>query len=116
MNDGFLVGSTLVNGWMAKEAYQFWKLQGAKGSARGLFWASVWHLPLLMVGSLVAKKGIWDGVWRGIVGAPDEDDDEYYDEEEEEEDENGEIVEGKDGLVLSAIPPAVRVSSSSSSS
>lgn len=116
VNDGFLVGSTLVNGWMAKEAYQFWKLQGAKGSARGLFWASVWHLPLLMVGSLVAKKGIWDGVWRGIVGAPDEDDDEYYDEEEEEEDENGEIVEGKDGLVLSAIPPAVRVSSSSSSS
>ncbi|KAK2766660.1 Protoheme IX farnesyltransferase, mitochondrial [Arachnomyces sp. PD_36] len=113
VNNGFLVGSTLVNGWMMKEAYRFWKLQGANGSARGLFWASVWHLPLLMVGSLVAKKGIWDGVWKRIVGIPDEDDE--YDEEED--DENGEVtsVEGKGGLVLGAIPPSVTVSPSSSS-
>lgn len=111
VNDGFLVGSTLINGWMAREAYRFWRLQGANGSARSLFWASVWHLPLLMVGSLVAKKGIWDGVWRRIVGLPDEDD-----EYDEVDDETGEVVssEGKGGIVLGAIPPAVTISSPSS--
>lgn len=112
VNDGFLVGSTLVNGWMTKEAYKFWKLQGAKGSARGLFWASVWHLPLLMVGSLVAKKGIWDGVWKSVVGAPDEDDE--YDEEEDDEYEEVSVGD-KGGLALGAIPPSVTVSSPSSS-
>jgi protoheme IX farnesyltransferase len=113
VNNGFLIGSTLVNGWMTKEAYRFWKLQGAQGSAKGLFWASVWHLPLLMVGSLVAKKGIWDGVWKRAFGVPEEDDE--YDEEYD--DENGEVVsvESKGGLVRGAIPPTVIVSSSPSS-
>lgn len=58
----FLVIGTIINAWMAREAYRFWKLGGAKGSARGLFWASIWHLPILMVGTLVTKKGLWDGV------------------------------------------------------
>lgn len=58
----FLVIGTVINAWMAREAYRFWKLGGAKGSARGLFWASIWHLPILMVGTLVTKKGLWDGV------------------------------------------------------
>jgi protoheme IX farnesyltransferase len=42
-------------------------------------------LPILLVGGLVTKKGLWDGVWRNIFGHPDEDDEEYlyYDEEEE---------------------------------
>lgn len=84
VNNWFLVSSTLANGWLVKEAYQFWKHQGAKGSARGLFWASVWQLPILLVGGLVTKKGVWDGVWRRIVGDP-EDEDEYYDEEDEDE-------------------------------
>ncbi|KAL1986741.1 hypothetical protein VTN96DRAFT_5606 [Rasamsonia emersonii] len=84
VNNWFLVSSTLANGWLVKEAYQFWKHQGAKGSARGLFWASVWQLPILLVGGLVTKKGVWDGVWRRIVGDP-EDEDEYCDEEEEDE-------------------------------
>ena len=85
VNPGFLVGGTVVNAWLAKEAYRFWRLEGAKGTARGLFWASVWHLPLLMVGTLVFKKGIWDGVWSRIFGSPVDDDDEfeYVDEEEE---------------------------------
>ncbi|KAI5295578.1 Protoheme IX farnesyltransferase, mitochondrial, partial [Ascosphaera acerosa] len=44
VNGGFLVVGTAVNTWMAREAFLFWKLQGAQASARGLFWASIWHL------------------------------------------------------------------------
>ncbi|KAK2752597.1 Protoheme IX farnesyltransferase, mitochondrial [Onygenales sp. PD_40] len=79
---GFLVGGTLVNCWLAKEAYRFWKLGGAAGSARGLFWASVWHLPLLMVGTLVTKKGIWDGVWTRVFGEEEDEDEEEFEEDE----------------------------------
>lgn len=61
---GFLFVSTACNAWMAKEAFRFWKQQGAGGSARGLFWASVWQLPLVLVGALVCKKGLWDGFFR----------------------------------------------------
>ncbi|KAL5342792.1 UbiA prenyltransferase family-domain-containing protein [Aspergillus crustosus] len=75
---GFLVSSTVANGWLAKEAYGFWKHQGANGTARGLFWASIWQLPILLVGGLVTKKGLWDGVWRNIFGQPVEDDDDEY--------------------------------------
>jgi len=61
VNPGFLVISSACNVWMLKEAVKFWKHQGAQGSARGLFWASVWQLPLVLVGALVCKTGIWDG-------------------------------------------------------
>ncbi|KEF63093.1 protoheme IX farnesyltransferase [Exophiala aquamarina CBS 119918] len=61
VNPGFLVISTACNLWMTREAIRFWRKQGAGGSARGLFWASVWQLPLVLVGALVCKKGIWDG-------------------------------------------------------
>ncbi|KAJ5473289.1 hypothetical protein N7475_002855 [Penicillium sp. IBT 31633x] len=82
---GFLVGSTVANGWLVREAYRFYQHQGANGSARGLFWASIWQLPILLVGGLVTKKGLWDGVWRNIFGEPDEDEEEYlyYDDDEE---------------------------------
>lgn len=82
---GFLVGSTLANGWLVKEAYRFWKYQGSKGTARGLFWASVWQLPILLVGGLVTKKGLWDGVWEKVFGHPDEEDDFVYEDENEDE-------------------------------
>lgn len=82
---GFLVGSTLANGWLVKEAYRFWKYQGSKGTARGLFWASVWQLPILLVGGLVTKKGLWDGVWEKVFGHPDEEDDFIYEDESEDE-------------------------------
>lgn len=86
---GFLVGSTVANGWLVKEAYRFWKQQGANGTARGLFWASIWQLPILLVGGLVTKKGLWDGVWNNIFGQPLEDQDDYlyYYEGDEEESE-----------------------------
>lgn len=61
VNPGFLVISTACNLWMTREAIRFWKHQGAQGSARGLFWASVWQLPLVLVAALVCKTGIWDG-------------------------------------------------------
>ena len=78
--NGFLVGSTIANGWLVREAYRFWKHQGSKGTARGLFWASVWQLPILLVGGLVTKKGLWDGVWDSFFGRQGElDDDFVYD-------------------------------------
>ncbi|OQD70574.1 hypothetical protein PENDEC_c022G03283 [Penicillium decumbens] len=82
---GFLVGSTVANGWLVREAYRFWKHQGAQGSARGLFWASIWQLPILLVGGLITKKGLWDGVWRNAFGQPEEDDEEYLYYEDEDE-------------------------------
>ena len=85
---GFLVGSTLANGWLVREAYGFWKHQGAQGTARGLFWASIWQLPMLLVGGLVTKKGLWDGVWQNLFGQPvveEEDDDEEYIYDDEDE-------------------------------
>ena len=75
---GFLVGSTVANGWLVREAYRFWNQQGANGAARGLFWASIWQLPILLVGGLVTKKGLWDGVWNNIFGQPEPDDDDEY--------------------------------------
>ncbi|KIV77621.1 protoheme IX farnesyltransferase [Exophiala sideris] len=61
VDSGFLVISTACNVWMTREAVRFWRKQGAGGSARGLFWASVWQLPLVLVGALVCKKGLWEG-------------------------------------------------------
>ncbi|KLJ11173.1 protoheme IX farnesyltransferase [Blastomyces silverae] len=103
VDKGFLVGGTLVNCWLAKEAYRFWKLQGAAGSSRGLFWASVWHLPLLMVGTLVTKKGIWDGVWSRIFGEEVEDEE---DEEYEEDDMKGEASKVPADALLPTEPMA----------
>ncbi|PGH11362.1 protoheme IX farnesyltransferase [Polytolypa hystricis UAMH7299] len=85
VDKGFLIGGTLVNCWIAREGYKFWRLKGANGSSRALFWASVWYLPLLLVGSLATKKGVWDGVWNRVMGIQPDDDDEFEDEEEEEE-------------------------------
>ncbi len=61
VDPSFLVVSTACNVWMTREALRFWRQQGAGGSARGLFWASVWQLPLVLVGALVCKRGLWDG-------------------------------------------------------
>ncbi|KAF2148762.1 protoheme IX farnesyltransferase, partial [Myriangium duriaei CBS 260.36] len=74
---GFLVTSSVVNGWMAREAWRFWRTGGGESkeaakAARGLFWASVWHLPLVLVFAMAQKKGLWESVWRGIVGEEDD--------------------------------------------
>ncbi|KAF2007450.1 mitochondria protoheme IX farnesyltransferase [Amniculicola lignicola CBS 123094] len=67
----FVGASAGVNGWMVYKSYLFWKLEGKAGSARGLFWASVWHLPIVMVLAMGLKKGLGERVWRGLVGWPD---------------------------------------------
>ena len=59
---------------MVKEAWRFWRNEGHKGSARGLFWASVWHLPVVMVLAMVHKKGLWDGIWKRLNGESEEED------------------------------------------
>ncbi|EED16263.1 heme a biosynthesis protein, putative [Talaromyces stipitatus ATCC 10500] len=95
----FWWGGSLANGWMLKEAYRFWKYQGAKGSARGLFWASVWQLPIFLIGGLATKKGVWDGVYRRIFGEPDDDfddDEESYEDETEEDN----VPTGKTGNIV----------------
>ncbi|TVY86690.1 Protoheme IX farnesyltransferase, mitochondrial, partial [Lachnellula willkommii] len=66
----FAIASAPINVWLAKEAVTFWRLEGIKGSARGLFWASVWHLPVVMILAMVEKKGLWQRVWRAVVGEP----------------------------------------------
>ncbi|MCJ1257409.1 Protoheme IX farnesyltransferase, mitochondrial [Lignoscripta atroalba] len=72
-DQGFLITSSVVNAWIVREAYSFWKKEGQKGSARGLFWASVWHLPVVMVLAMAHKKGLWEGIWRRVVGEEDDD-------------------------------------------
>ena len=70
----FAATSLPVNAWLAREAVRFWRHEGHAGSARGLFWASVWHLPAVMVLALLQKKGMWGRVWRSVAGEPDLDD------------------------------------------
>ena len=79
-DQGFLVTSSVVNAWMVKEAWRFWRNEGYKGSARGLFWASVWHLPVVMVLAMVHKKGLWEGIWKRLNGES-EDEDPWLDDE-----------------------------------
>ena len=85
VDGSFLFISTACNAWMTKEAVRFWRRGGAGGSARGLFWASVWQLPLVLIGALVCKQGIWQGVWdQGVADTIAEEEDEAQEEREEE--------------------------------
>ena len=70
----FAVASSPVNAWLVREAWKFWKFEGLHGSARGLFWASVWHLPVVLVLAMVEKKGMWRVAWRAAMGQADVDD------------------------------------------
>ena len=83
---GFLVTSSVVNAWVIREAWKFWRKEGHRGSARGLFWATVWHLPVVMVLAMAHKKGLWEGIWRRMMGE-EEDDDEVWIYEDEDVDE-----------------------------
>ncbi|EJT72967.1 protoheme IX farnesyltransferase [Gaeumannomyces tritici R3-111a-1] len=84
----FAVTSLPVNVWLARESVRFWRLRGAGGSARGLFWASVWHLPVVMVLALLQKKGMWGRVWRSLTGEGElvgDDDDEGWEYVEDDD-------------------------------
>lgn len=78
----FAATSLPVNLWLVREALKFHRFEGHKGSARGLFWASVWHLPAVMGLALLQKKGMWQRVWASIVGQP-MDQDEWEDIDDE---------------------------------
>ncbi|KAF3909279.1 hypothetical protein ABW20_dc0107147 [Dactylellina cionopaga] len=80
---GFAVDSSVLNGWLTYEAVRFWRNVGEYGTGKRLFWASVWHLPGVLVLAMAHKKGLWEGVWKWVSGS-------VADEEElEEEDEEG---------------------------
>jgi protoheme IX farnesyltransferase len=78
----FVATSSVINAWMLREAIKFWRHQGERGSARALFWASVWQLPIVLVLAMIQKKGLWERLWRSVNGEPevealwDDDDDE----------------------------------------
>jgi len=80
----FAVASAPVNVWLVREAVKFWRYEGAKGSARGLFWASVWHLPVVLVLAMAEKKGMWQRVWRAVIGEADLEEEDWLDEDEED--------------------------------
>lgn len=64
----FAVTSLPVNAWLAREGVRFWRKQGHGGTARGLFWASVWHLPVVMMLALLHKEGMWTRAWNSVMG------------------------------------------------
>ncbi|KEY73020.1 hypothetical protein S7711_04683 [Stachybotrys chartarum IBT 7711] len=80
----FSVTSLPINLWLIRESVTFYRHQGHKGSARGLFWASVWHLPVVMILALLHKKGMWSRAWRSVFGAADEEG-EWEDDDELQE-------------------------------
>lgn len=100
----FAATSTPVNVWLSYKAYLFWRAGwgsapvaaagGTAATARGLFWASVWHLPVLMVLALAQKKGMWSRVWMSVFGEErdetmeDEHEWEYLDEIDGKEKDN----------------------------
>ena len=69
-NWAFVPASSIVNAWLVRESWRYLKYEGAKGSARGLFWASVWHLPVMLVLAMIMKQGLWE---RFVQGGLDED-------------------------------------------
>lgn len=84
-DQGFLITSSVVNAWVLREAVRFWRLGGYKGSARGLFWAGVWQLPMVMVLAMFHKKGFWAGMWKRVVGEEEYEEELTLKEEEEQE-------------------------------
>ncbi|KAK5157805.1 Protoheme IX farnesyltransferase, mitochondrial [Recurvomyces mirabilis] len=77
---GFVVTSSVINGWMLREAWRMWWLNAERGSARALFWASVWQLPIVLVLAMVQKKGLGGDLWRGIMGGDEEEEEEWEDQ------------------------------------
>lgn len=73
----FVITSSIINGWMVREALRFWRYNAENGSARALFWASVWQLPIVLVLAMLQKKGLWERLWGGMIGEP-EPEDEWY--------------------------------------
>jgi protoheme IX farnesyltransferase len=82
-----------LNAWLIVRAVQFRVLQGAKSSARNLFWASVWYLPGILVVCMFGKKGLMDRTWAWLTGQtlPLDDEDDWEWEAEQSEKSKGTI-------------------------
>ncbi|KAL8969238.1 MAG: hypothetical protein Q9183_002094 [Haloplaca sp. 2 TL-2023] len=101
-DQGFLITSSIVNTWIVREAWLFWRRNGYKGSARGLFWAGVWHLPVVMVLAMAHKKGLWEGVWQRINGGSMEE--KLWNSSDEDEEESFSADETLEGPVRPLTP------------
>ncbi|KAL9602412.1 MAG: hypothetical protein Q9219_001836 [cf. Caloplaca sp. 3 TL-2023] len=99
-DQGFLITSSLVNAWIVREAWRFWRKDGHKGTARALFWAGVWHLPVIMVLAMAHKRGLWEGIWQSLGG---------YTRDDDLLDDDDRILESADDdqKTLSPVAPAV---------
>ena len=64
-NWAFVPTSSIANSWLVRESWRYLKHEGTNGSARGLFWASVWHLPVMLVLAMIMKNGLWQRVVQG---------------------------------------------------
>ncbi|KAK3074443.1 Protoheme IX farnesyltransferase, mitochondrial [Teratosphaeriaceae sp. CCFEE 6253] len=76
----FVVTSSVINGWMLREATRMWWFNAERGSARALFWASVWQLPIVLVLAMVQKKGLGARIKRALLGEPDDEEEWEVDE------------------------------------
>lgn len=102
-DQGFLITSSVVNTWIVREAWRFWRRDGHKGSARALFWAGVWHLPVIMVLAMAHKKGLWEGVLQKLRGETIEDDIWMNDEDDDLASEEEQQLQKPLRLVPSAV-------------
>lgn len=89
MTDWFyMLDSSLINGWQAYAAFKFWQQQRElqlmdpkvykrsgehKKYARLLFWASVIHLPMILILAMLHKKGRWDWLFQTFDNFEDDD-------------------------------------------
>jgi protoheme IX farnesyltransferase len=69
-SSAFAVLSCVPNGAMAWSAWRFWRARGAKrdAEAKRLFWASLVHLPAVLVLMMACKAEMWDSVLGWIKG------------------------------------------------
>lgn len=97
----FAATSLPVNAWLVREAVRFWQRtsgrHGAAAAARGLFWASVWHLPVVMVLALLQKKGMWGRIWRSVAGEAADADEEWEDEDQDQDEDERQRGDGAAG-------------------
>ncbi|OLL26139.1 Protoheme IX farnesyltransferase, mitochondrial [Neolecta irregularis DAH-3] len=61
VDPGFIFSSSCVNSYLTFYAWRFWRW-GGDSNARKLFWASLWHLPAVMMLGMLHKMGNWDGI------------------------------------------------------
>lgn len=74
--------ASVPNGIMAVTAWRFWRKREDR-RAKLMFWASLVHLPVVLIMAMLCKKGLWGPT-----------------EEEEDEDEQDRVLEGNEAVKL----------------